>query len=58
METSNDYTKEEDIMMGELHEVRHTIINKILTEGAKSINDDAKSFYNDWKKNRNKVSQR
>ena len=56
METSNDYTKEEDKMMWELHEVRHEIIERILTEGAKKINDEAKEFYLEWRRKKSNAT--
>ena len=50
MEISNsEYTKEEDLMMWEIHEARHGIMERIEKIGVSKFNSEAMSFYEKWK---------
>ena len=49
MATYNDYSKEEDLMMWEIHEARHGIMEKIEKIGVTKFNSEAMSFYENWK---------
>ena len=53
METyNNDYSKQEDAMLWELHEIRHKLQQKYSSMSVAEINDDAKALLKDWKKQR------
>jgi hypothetical protein len=53
METyKNDYTREEDPMMWEIHEARHGLMQKIEEQGIEQFNQEAQDFYQNWKQQR------
>ena len=53
METySNDYTKSEDIVLWELHEIRHALTIDFKKLTIAEINRNAKKKYEHWKENR------
>ena len=53
METyNNDYSKQEDAMLWELHEIRHKLQQKYSSMSVTEINDDAKALLEGWKKQR------
>jgi hypothetical protein len=47
--SSSEYTKEEDLMMWEIHAARHGIMRKIEQVGVSKFNSVAMSFYENWK---------
>ena len=47
--SSSEYTKEEDLMMWEIHVARHGIAQKIDRIGVSKFNSDAMEFYTKWK---------
>jgi len=47
--SSSEYTKEEDLMMWEIHVARHGIAKKIEKIGVSKFNSEAMEFYNNWK---------
>ena len=49
---NNDYTKQEDAMLWELHEIRHKLQQKYSSMSVTEINDNAKLLLEDWKKQR------
>jgi len=49
---NNDYSKQEDAMLWELHEIRHKLQQKYSSMSVAEINDDAKSLLEDWKNRR------
>ena len=53
----NDYNKNDDYMMWELHEIRHKLSQKFKKMTVKEINEEGKSIYHKWKKERNKVAK-
>ena len=44
----NDYTKEEDHTLWELHEIRHALHKKIKSKSADQINKDSIRKYKTW----------
>jgi len=49
METyKNDYKKEEDLALWELHEIRHTLHKKIKNKSINQINKEALNKYKSW----------
>jgi hypothetical protein len=53
METyNNDYTKNEDSMLWEIHEIRHSLQEKFAAKTVKEINTEAKAIFEEWKKQR------
>ena len=52
METyENDYSKQEDELLWEIHEIRHNLIKEFETKSVEEINKGAKEKYEEWKKN-------
>jgi len=47
--SSSEYTKEEDLMMWEIHVARHGIAQKIERIGVSKFNSEAMEFYTKWK---------
>ena len=47
--SSSEYTKEEDLMMWEIHVARHGIAQKIANIGVSKFNEEAMEFYKNWK---------
>ncbi len=45
----NDYTKEEDELLWEIHEIRHTLNETLSQKTIDQINRDALGKYNGWK---------
>ena len=53
METyKNDYTKEEDKMLWELHEIRHFLHDELKNKSIKEINQESFELLKKWKKRR------
>jgi len=51
METyKNDYTKEEDETLWELHEIRNKLYKKLKSKPVSQINEDAMRKFQIWKK--------
>ena len=51
METyKNDYTKEEDEMLWELHEIRHKLAKEMENKTIDEINRDALKKWEEWKR--------
>lgn len=48
----NDYSRREDPMLWEIHEIRHNLQEKFSTMTVNEINKDAKSILEEWKKQR------
>lgn len=52
METyKNDYTKEEDELLWEIHEIRHELHKEWKTKTLEQINRDALEKFQGWKEN-------
>ncbi len=47
----NDYTKEEDEALWELHEIRRTLNNDLKNKSVEEINNDALEKFAEWKNN-------
>ena len=47
--SSSEYTKEEDLMMWEIHVARHGIAEKIEKIGVARFNSEVMDFYSKWK---------
>ncbi len=45
----NDYTKEEDQMLWEIHEIRHQLQEKYKGKSVKEINDIGMKILEEWK---------
>ena len=52
----NDYKKEEDECLWELHEIRHKLMNEYKNKSVDEINKKAKQILFDWKKKNKKIS--
>lgn len=51
METyKNDYTKKEDEILWELHEIRHKLQKELKNKPVEEINNEAFKKYQTWKK--------
>ena len=48
----NDYSKEEDPILWELHEIRHKLNQEFKKKDISEINREALSKFADWKKER------
>ena len=48
----NDYSKQEDPMLWEIHEIRHSLQEKFASMSVSEINKDAKTILEEWKKQR------
>jgi len=46
----NDYKKNEDAVLWELHEIRHTLHEELKSKSLQKINSDALSKYKSWKR--------
>lgn len=58
METySNDYTKSEDAVLWELHEIRHALKIDFKKLTIAEINQNAKKKYENWEKERANVQR-
>ena len=58
METyKNDYTKEEDETLWELHEIRNKLYKKLKTKPVSQINEDAMKKFQIWKKDKSNPPQ-
>ena len=53
----NDYKKNEDEMLWELHEIRQKIRKDYKKKPLKQINEEALEIYNSWKKKREKPAK-
>jgi hypothetical protein len=53
----NDYSKQEDPMLWENHEIRHNLQEKFATMSVNQINKDAKAMLEEWKKLRSMQPQ-
>ncbi len=49
---NNDYTKDEDFMLWELHETREKIWKNIKNKSSDEINEMGQFILNNWKKER------
>ena len=57
METyKNDYTKNEDETLWELHEIRNELYNKLRSKPVSQINEEALKKFQTWKKEINEVT--
>jgi hypothetical protein len=57
METyKNDYTKEEDEALWEIHEIRRKLNKDLNSKSIDQINKDALEKYSQWKKQANKIN--
>jgi len=52
----NDYTKDEDETLWELHEIRHKLYNELKSKTLDEINNNALSKYRNWLKLKEKSS--
>ena len=50
----NDYTKQEDELLWEIHEIRHNLVKEFELKSIDEINKHAKEKYEEWKKDFNK----
>ncbi|MEW5802285.1 MAG: hypothetical protein AB1847_09290 [bacterium] len=51
METyKNDYTKDEDETLWELHEIRNELYNKFISKSVGQVNEEALKKFQTWKK--------
>lgn len=50
----NDYTKEEDELLWELHEIRHKLSIEYENKSVDEINRNAKKIFEEWKRERQK----
>jgi len=58
METyKNDYTKEEDETLWELHEIRNKLYKKLKSKSVTQINEDAMKKFQIWKEDKNNSTQ-
>ena len=58
METyKNDYTKEEDETLWELHEIRNKLYKKLKSKPVAQINEDAKKKFQMWKNDKSNSPQ-
>lgn len=48
----NDYTKEEDRMLWELHEIRHSLHDELKNKSIKEINQESFELLKKWKEKR------
>ena len=46
----NDYKKNEDAVLWELHEIRHKLHEELKSKSLQKINSDALAKYNSWKR--------
>jgi hypothetical protein len=53
----NDYTKEEDEALWEIHEIRRKLNKDLNSKSIDQINKDALEKYSQWKKQANKINQ-
>lgn len=59
METySNDYRKDEDMVLWEIHEIRHELSKEYSTMTSDEINSRARNFFEDFKRKSHLSSQR
>ena len=49
---NNAYTKEEDALLWELHEIRHALHQELMQKTLEQINTEARNIYLDWQKQR------
>lgn len=57
METyKNDYTKEEDEALWEIHEIRRKLNKDLNSKSIDQINKDALEKYSQWKKQANEIN--
>ena len=53
----NDYKKNEDEMLWELHEIRHKLHQEFKKKTLKQINEEALAKFKSWKKAREKLAK-
>jgi hypothetical protein len=52
----NDYTKEEDEALWEIHEIRRKLNKDLNSKSIDQINKDALEKYSQWKKHANEIN--
>ena len=58
METyKNDYTKKEDPLLWEIHEIRREMSDDIKKKSVDQINSDALEKYADWRKQADEMNE-
>lgn len=53
----NDYTKEEDEALWELHEIRRTLNDDLKNKSVEEINNDALEKFTEWKRQADKINE-
>lgn len=53
----NDYTKEEDEALWELHEIRRTLNKNLKNKSVEEINNDALEKFAEWKRQVEKINE-
>ena len=53
----NDYSKEEDEALWELHEIRRKLIKDVKNKSVEEINNDALDKFAEWKRQSGKINK-